>query len=1163
MADESIGNLVIEITGDYSELQGQLDAAASSAEASANTIAEAFDKPVGTEMESSLASLGSAASDAGGGFAALGSDVETAGTAASTAEAPIEAVGESAHHAAEGAGEASESFLVLTEHVIELMGALGVAVGLVDFAKDALAAYAASEQFTIGLTALTGSAEEAEGALDTVKQMAGNTAVSLTTLLSGAQNLTSALGSFDKVPEVMRAAADAAAATGHSFDTIEASLGRIAITGAVSNRQLIALGLSWGDLATSMGTSINVAQELLKKGGQDALTDLDAILQAVNDKEKGAADAFAQSVQGQFITLKNQIEIAMDEAGKALAPFAAEFLDVLRNGVLPLAEGIGSDLKPVVTGLTEAFTETVGSLKQVYDGLSIVIAQGLLIDSATAKVLGLSDAWGKVKDVLPTVAEFTKTVIETMIGASGLSEAAKGLEALAHAGEAFYVTGTRVGEVLQTVRATVNDAVPGLEAITKAQQDASDKADMLGKVYAALAQDLREGTTLQNGHVVSTADVTRAYNEWTKALEGTNEYLKGMPDSLASITGAQQKLSDEFNRAMDAVNSLVKAQAAGKDVDDLLTVAQNNLNTAWAAAHPYLDQLNKDLEKNANLANLSGVDKIIAEQGRANQVWQQAIDTYNQLLQMFQRGEATTADVARGAEALSAAFRAANPQLQATGAAIGSISSGIQTVTIGTDGFATSLGGLAGKAGPAVDALHATAINASDLNTVLVNAGGSIRQVVIPALDDANQKAGEFFQTVDKGSPIIVDAGGKLRQVSVDANGVAQAVDGAITVIRGLPEVANQGFKAAGDAAHYFSGATQAATTDVDGLVDHLKNGTTVVEGFGNGMTETTQDIDRFIKILPNGTTEILSLVDALDQVAGAAQAATDKLLRMEDAESITGSSFGKGGDVTGSSSAASMFENLASVAFGTQNFGIGGTPSDNDLVSAAAAAGLIWLGGRNFVTLDEYNAMLGASGYHASGVNPNGSAIFDQTPKNSSGGSGPASSSSSSSTNASAQVSASGTADINSSLSQLGTSSTTAASGTTALTTATTAAASTITQASQQIAQASTAVALAGSTAAVVAQAIVQAVSPGVLGSNARIDMPGAPAVPVSPIALGSNAPVGPTNYSTSGVGSGLQLTVNVSGNTVNGTQGMQDLSNRVADSIVTKLRAVAGLKL
>lgn len=933
MADESIGNLVVEITGDYSELQGQLDAAASSAEASANTIAEAFDKPsVGSEMAASIEAVGTASTQTAGDVATLGEDSQSAvapmealGSAAQGAATPIEEVATSTEHASSAAHEGHDAFGELGEKLLELGAVLGIATGLEELAHEAVTAFATVESVTVGLTQLTGSAEQADEAIAKIKEMAASEPFSFPEIAPTAQRLVALGVALEDLPRVLQAAADAASATGNSFDAVAGALGRIEVTGQVSARQLVNLGISWKDLATTMGVTIEQAQELMKKNGQTAEEDMAAVLATINDKFAGATQAQAETVSGQWKIFKNDWE--------------------------ELMVGIGEAVEPAVKAIIEGFSGAIDRARELGNA-----------------VKDLKDDFGFLSDI-------------------------------------------HIGDVITGLLRPFGDAVTLISAGLELLAGHTDKARLL----------------MERLH----DDEGQLYVQSTK-----------LGPALTSV-------GDAAGHAGDA-----SGKAAGQH--DVHATALANLSKATG------DYTN-------SLASLT------QKQKDADQEFEYALDVYKKASQGAQDGSVSADVLARAVKELDTEAKAAGLSMQEVADRLPTVGDDFVKCATDADRLDDSVGGLA-------------------------------------------QSLGDGFIVMDKAGQQTVE----------------------------------------------FIGQTEDATGASDNYAISIENGVEVLRGLHEGLQTANDDLEANAIALADAANAAWDLAAADQAISTDAAQAADEEDNLANATTRASSAGGKGGGKGGGMSTGSLFEDLASISIGSSNFGIGGSPTGNDLIAAAAAAGYVSLGGgaNDFVTLQEWNDMMAASGYHASSVNPNGSLNFDKTPTSASS-SAHASSTPNSSTNASAQVSASGTADINSSLSQLGSSSTTAASGTTALTTATTAAASTITQASQQIAQASTAVSLVGSTAAVVAQAIVQAVSPGILGSNSRIEMPGAPAVPVSPIALGSNAPVGPTAYSTSGVGTGLQLTVNVTGNTVNGTQGMNDLSNRVADSIVTRLRTVAGLKL
>src|ERR1035437_8076095 len=154
----------------------------------------------------------------------------------------------------------------------EVAAAAGIATGAFQIAKGALEDFSKSQDVLTSFGLLTGSAQDAQTAFDGLKQTAIDLAVPFDDLLGVAQRLAPAFGvGTDQLKAVITAAADVAAATGRSFDTVAQGLERIELTGQVSTRQMVQLGLSMGDVAEYMGVSINDATALLKKGAEDAI----------------------------------------------------------------------------------------------------------------------------------------------------------------------------------------------------------------------------------------------------------------------------------------------------------------------------------------------------------------------------------------------------------------------------------------------------------------------------------------------------------------------------------------------------------------------------------------------------------------------------------------------------------------------------------------------------------------------------------------------------------------------------------------------------------------------------------------------------------------------------------------------------------------------------
>ena len=183
-----------------------------------------------------------------------------------------------------------------------------------------------------------------------------------------------------QLQDVLTASADAAAATGRSFDTIAQGLDRIAATGMVSTRQMVQFGVSMSDIAAQMGVSVDEAIKLLKKGGQDAQKDVEAVVGAIEEKFGGAAELIAQNLSGQFTNLKNELAFISEDLGTALAPLASDLIAGLK-GIEPTLRGIADGVVVAVAGLKN-MAAAIGNLMP--DFLKMIVSAPNMIALGTA-----------------------------------------------------------------------------------------------------------------------------------------------------------------------------------------------------------------------------------------------------------------------------------------------------------------------------------------------------------------------------------------------------------------------------------------------------------------------------------------------------------------------------------------------------------------------------------------------------------------------------------------------------------------------------------------------------------------------------------------------------------------------------------------------------------
>jgi len=470
---DNLGDLTVNVTGDFSELQDAIDQSVTVAQSGSEAIASALqgvsdasglagrdleifqqivqqDTDAGIALSQSLEDLSNSASQvgdtiAGGAAAALEQlqaaeegagqaadgtaiawdDLATAGqyvTDTATAAVPaLEDIATSESEVAQESAQAESGLQGIAEALAGLYVFNEIKEAIEGFVESALEAYGETQNLVTSLELLGSSAEDAESTIDSLSDMALTLAVPFASLESATQRLTLAFQGVKGVDiyDVLTAAADASARTEKSFDTVSAALLRIITTGQVTARQLQSLGVTWQQLADTAGQSIAQTQALLKKGGQDAIQDLNLVTQTIEQTSAGAAQAMAQNVTGQMQTLSNQVHLMLDKIGQDIAPVAVAVI-----------QAISSIVQEVRTLATEFQT-----LPPVIQNTIVTVA-GLTVGAvalgAAASVLGYG-----LRGVIELVEGLTAVfgLGATAAGAEAGAETAVGVAAAAAAPE--------------------------------------------------------------------------------------------------------------------------------------------------------------------------------------------------------------------------------------------------------------------------------------------------------------------------------------------------------------------------------------------------------------------------------------------------------------------------------------------------------------------------------------------------------------------------------------------------------------------------------------------------------------------------------------------------------------------------------------------------------
>lgn len=330
MADEPIGSVSVNITGDYGELGKDFDAAVALAVEKGATLADAINQALAaidpSQTTAALGAVGEAAQTAGEQASA---GMEAIGTAATPATEAVTGLGEAAAHAKDGAHDLLETLLQFTGVEITLEA-------IKEAITEMVTVFSTVEKASISLTALSGSAEEAEATIDRLKNQAMATATPFLELVQAQQKLTAAFvdneAAYTQIPGVLHAASEAAAATGGSFATAANAIERIGLSGMVSGRMLVSLGLSADELAAKIGVATEDIAKAFKQ--MDPSERIQYIVEALG-KFEGTAEAVASGVAGQMQRLKTEWEFLLEDMGKALAPLASQWIrfvdDVIKN----------------------------------------------------------------------------------------------------------------------------------------------------------------------------------------------------------------------------------------------------------------------------------------------------------------------------------------------------------------------------------------------------------------------------------------------------------------------------------------------------------------------------------------------------------------------------------------------------------------------------------------------------------------------------------------------------------------------------------------------------------------------------------------------------------------------------------------------------------------
>jgi len=783
------GDLVITVGGDLSPLEAALNQIPSTASQVASQVQAAFDSipaaieavgssavtaseqlsQFGTSTEDiakNLESLQSGITSSGDEMTTLADAANTAGDAATGAadqvdqlDKALQPVASSAQEAAtaiQDVGHSSEEAAPEVENFWEKMLAFGEALalteGLKEFGQEALSTFGNVQKAAVSLTALTGSAEEADKILEQLKTLAVADALSFPALVQAETRMRAFNISAEQIPKLLQAAADASATMGTDFNHTVDILDRFSSSGAVVGRSLAQLGMSSADLAKVMDVSTSEVTKAFK--ALDQTERVDVLTQALA-KFGGVASEQAQTISGQFKNLGTQVEFVMESIGAALAPVISAVLTF-----------IGTNIVPTIQAAVDAFNKLPGPVKDVAVALGLIVALAAplvvalggfgLAATAAADAIPMIAAFGAsistlVTVTLPGFVASIGTVVEAvgtgMTGALvGAETAILGFLTAAAGIAAVVVLWDQVKELIKNLTDLNQVLSDGVPAWNSFKDSLSSLAQLIGGAVASAFNSLLGmlgpvgdaikslGAYLPNftqlWQQVKDAVSSIHWSDLLGPIGALNGALKALADAIQLITGhypsmeaAGTKALASIQSANDKLNDSLARQAGGFTA---LTPAQTAYTNAQEAAAK-ASATAADAATKAGAAAEGSVKphmdaaKAVADHATASdslyisdKKYMDYLSTMGQSIQVIAGAHRNAAEAANedslSIEVLTGSIAKVNDQADQSGKVFSDAADGMMTWSNADQAFVNSSGAV-------VDSIHAIADAANQVTT--------------------------------------------------------------------------------------------------------------------------------------------------------------------------------------------------------------------------------------------------------------------------------------------------------------------------------------------------------------------------------------------------------------------------------------------------------------
>lgn len=502
-------------------------------------------------------------------------------------------------------------------------------------------------------TNMLGSAQKAAAFTKELQGFAAATPFEFNQVTSAAQKFLAFGFTAEQVIPTLTAVGDAAAGVGlgaDGIDRVTLALGQMAAKSRIQSDEMLQLteaGIpAWQMLADKIGKSVPEVMDMVSKGGVDAATGINALVEGMNQKFGGMMEQQSHTIQGTWSTLMDGIDQTAAQVGLRLA----ENFNV--TGIFESLGNTMNDFAQTVqtSGIAEAFRTAIPTEFQI---AIIGIGTALVGVAIPAIALGATALIGFLAPLGAAISAAAPFIAAAVAIATGLYALWRNGVTVADFFEFF-------GIEMQTVTGFVDAAKSCFQQLGNTYQSALTIIKPCFTVILTLLYTVVQVLAWILGYIaeVLTKLATGAVNlvnlllqgvEW--AANGINTYLNSIADDFMNladsalpefISSALKRISSFVTTAIGWLNNLISKIF---ETDDALSEAKGEEKKA-SKAPKKLEIPKYEQFKNTVPVGATNVPKIAGASAKSdNSLLNEAANTSKQIADEWYRTFSTKSDM--------------------------------------------------------------------------------------------------------------------------------------------------------------------------------------------------------------------------------------------------------------------------------------------------------------------------------------------------------------------------------------------------------------------------------------------------------------------------------------------------------------------------------------